>query len=226
MSDIGNLYGTQKVGNKDVTIAKKGSNTDLDMTDFISLMIVQMTNQGIDDSMDTSEMLNQMVQMQMITSMVNMTDAVTMNYAASLVGKEVTVGKLGDDGKLQEVVGVVTGTGTMDGQQVIFVNDEYYYLNEIMAVGKLPPPQEDDEEDGDKVEDAGKPGGTQKPEDTKKPEGTETPEDTKKPEGTETPEDTKKPEGTETPSEPVQPGDGTQSAEYDGKDGAPTGSEG
>ena len=214
MSDIGNLYGTQKVGNKDVTIAKKGSNTDLDMTDFISLMIVQMTNQGIDDSMDTSEMLNQMVQMQMITSMVNMTDAVTMNYAASLVGKEVTVGKRGDDGKLQEVVGVVTGTGTMDGQQVIFVNDEYYYLNEIMAVGKLPPPQEDDEEDGDKVEDAGKPGGTQKPEDTKKPEGTETPEDTKKP------------EGTETPSEPVQPGDGTQSAEYDGKDGAPTGSEG
>ena len=214
MSDIGNLYGTQKVGNKDVTIAKKGSNTDLDMTDFISLMIVQMTNKGIDDSMDTSEMLNQMVQMQMITSMVNMTDAVTMNYAASLVGKEVTVGKLGDDGKLQEVVGVVTGTGTMDGQQVIFVNDEYYYLNEIMAVGKLPPPQEDDEEDGDKVEDAGKPGGTQKPEDTKKPEGTETPEDTKKP------------EGTETPSEPVQPGDGTQSAEYDGKDGAPTGSEG
>lgn len=202
MSDIGNLYGTQKVGNKDVTIAKKGSNTDLDMTDFISLMIVQMTNQGIDDSMDTSEMLNQMVQMQMITSMVNMTDAVTMNYAASLVGKEVTVGKLGDDGKLQEVVGVVTGTGTMDGQQVIFVNDEYYYLNEIMAVGKLPPPQEDDEEDGDKVEDAGKPGGTQKPEDTKKPEG------------------------TETPSEPVQPGDETQSAEYDGKDGAPTGSEG
>ena len=213
MSDIGNLYGTQKVGNKDVTIAKKGSNTDLDMTDFISLMIVQMTNQGIDDSMDTSEMLNQMVQMQMITSMVNMTDAVTMNYAASLVGKEVTVGKL-EEGKLQEVVGTVTATGTMDGQQVIFVNDEYYYLNEIMAVGKLPPPQEDDEEDGDKVEDAGKPGGTQKPEDTKKPEGTETPEDTKKP------------EGTETPSEPVQPGDETQSAEYDGKDGAPTGSEG
>ena len=166
-----------------------------------------------------------MVQMQMITSMVNMTDAVTMNYAASLVGKEVTVGKY-VDGKLQEVVGEVTGTGTMDGQQVIFVNDEYYYLSEIMAVGKLPPPKEDDKEDGDKVEGTGKPGDTQKPEDTKKPEGTETPEDTKKPEGTETPEDTKKPEGTETPSEPVPPSTETQSAEYDGKDGAPTESEG
>ena len=182
MSDIGSMYGTQKVGNTDVTIAKKGSNSDLDMLDFISLMITQLTSQGIDDTMDTSEMLNQMVQMQMITSMVNMTDAVTMNYAASLVGKEVTVGKFGDDGKLQEVVGVVTGTGTMDGQQVIFVNDEYYYLSEIMAVGKLPPPKEEDE-DGDKVDDVEKPGDTQKPEDTQKPAeptqpggGTETPE--------------------------------------------------
>lgn len=201
MSDIGSLYGTHKVGNKDVTIAKKGSNLDLDMTDFITLMITQLTNQGIDDSMDTSEMLNQMVQMQMITSMVNMTDAVTMNYAASLVGKDVTVGKY-VDGKLQEVYGEVTATGTMDGQQVIFVNDEYYFLNELMAVGKLPPPKEEDEEGDGKVEDADKPGETTKPEDTKKPEE------------------------TEKPSEPVQPGGETENPEYKGENGAPTDGEG
>ena len=122
MSDIGSMYGTQKVGNHEVTIAKKGSNLDLDMTDFIQLMIVQLTNQGIDDTMDTSEMLNQMVQMQMIQSMVNMTDATVTNYAASLVGKEVTVGKY-ENGKLTELVGTVTATGTMDGSPVIFVND-------------------------------------------------------------------------------------------------------
>ena len=200
MSDIGSLYGTHKVGNKDVTIAKKGSNLDLDMTDFITLMITQLTNQGIDDSMDTSEMLNQMVQMQMITSMVNMTDAVTMNYAASLVGKEVTVGKY-VDGKLQEVVGKVSATGTMDGQQVIFVNDEYYYLSELMAVGVLPEPKEEEEDDG-KVEDVDKPGETPKPEETQKPEG------------------------TETPSEPVQPGGETENPEYGGENGAPTDGEG
>lgn len=202
MSDIGNLYGTQKVGNKDVTIAKKGSNTDLDMTDFISLMIVQMTNQGIDDSMDTSEMLNQMVQMQMITSMVNMTDAVTMNYAASLVGKEVTVGKY-VDGKLQEVYGEVTATGTMDGQPVIFVNDEYYFLSELMAVGKLPPPkEEEDDKEDDKTEGVDKPGETEKPGETQKPEE------------------------TEKPGETVQPGGETANPEYNGADGAPNDSEG
>ena len=166
MQDIGGLYGTHKTSTgKDVTIARKGSNMDLDMTDFIQLMITQLTSQGIDDTMDTSEMLNQMVQMQMITSMVNMTDAVTMNYSASLVGKHVTVGKYGDDGKLEEVYGEVTGTGTMDGQQVIFIdNDKYYYLSDIMAVGKLPPPEEED-----KTEGAGEDSGTQ----TTQPEKTQ-----------------------------------------------------
>lgn len=202
MSDIGNLYGAQKMGNKDVTIAKKGSNMDLDMTDFITLMITQLTNQGIDDSMDTSEMLNQMVQMQMITSMVNMTDAVTMNYAASLVGKEVTVGKFGDDGKLQEVVGVVTGTGTMDGQQVIFVNDEYYYLSEIMAVGKLPPPKDEDGDNVDDVEKPGEPGDPDNPGEVEKPDN---------------PDEIQKPEN---------PDGGTETPEYSGENGAPTGGEG
>lgn len=195
MSDIGSMYGTQKVGNKDVTIAKKGSNSDLDMLDFISLMIAQLTNQGIDDTMDTSEMLNQMVQMQMITSMVNMTDATTTSYAASLVGKNVTVGKY-VDGKLQEVYGEVTATGTMDGQQVIFVNDEYYTLSEIMAVGKLPPPKEEDE-DGDKVDDVEKP---------------------------DAPDEVEKPE--HPIEKPENPDGGTETPEYGGESGADTDGEG
>ena len=60
-------------------------------------------------------MLNQLVQMQMVQALVNMTDASVMSYAASLVGKEVTVAQYDADGNLQEVVGVVTGTGGFCG---------------------------------------------------------------------------------------------------------------
>lgn len=203
MQDVGSLYGERQVGNHTVNIQKKGSNLDLDMTDFITLMITQMTNQGIDDTMDTSEMLNQMVQMQMITSMVNMTDATTMNYSASLVGKEVTVGKYDENNKLQEIVGMVQATATKDGQPVIFINDEYYYLNEIMAVGRLPAVKE--EEDKDKTEDTGKVEGTDKPTGTGASSETEKPEETK-------------------PDETVQPGGETP--EYNGENGAPQDSEG
>ncbi|MEG1684135.1 MAG: flagellar hook capping FlgD N-terminal domain-containing protein [Oscillospiraceae bacterium] len=116
--------------------------TELDMSDFLTLMVKQFQNQDIDNAASTSDMMNQMVQMSVMQAVTNITQATTMLYSAGLVGKEVTVGAIGEDGKLAEVVGTVTGTGTYGGQPVIFVNGKTYYLNEIMAVGKLPPKEE------------------------------------------------------------------------------------
>ena len=111
----------------------------LDMTDFLTLMVKEMTSQSIDSTMDTADMLNQLVQMQMVQALTSMTDASVMSYSASLVGKEVTIGQLDDKGQLTELVGTVKGTGMMDGKQVIFLdNDKYYDLSQIMAVGRLP----------------------------------------------------------------------------------------
>ncbi|MEI3363573.1 MAG: hypothetical protein V8R75_14140 [Oscillospiraceae bacterium] len=56
---------------------------------------------------------------------------------------KVTVAQYDADGNLQEVVGVVTGTGTYDGNQVVFVGDKDYLLSEILAVGTLPKPETD-----------------------------------------------------------------------------------
>ena len=209
MKDLTNYYKsdavTSAIANKKVNIQQKGDNTKLDMTSFIQLMITQLTNQGIDESVDTSDMLNQMIQMQMVETMANLTDASVMSYAASLVGKEVTVGKFDSEGKLQEIVGTVTGTGTLNGKQVIFVGDEYYQMSEILAVGKLPPKKE---EEDDKVEGTEKPGETEKPDETEKPGETEKPDETEKPSETPKPDETQKPSGTENP-------------EYNGENGTP-----
>ena len=209
MKDLTNYYKsdalTSTLANKKLNIQQKGDNTKLDMTDFIQLMITQLTNQGIDESVDTSDMLNQMIQMQMVETMANLTDASVMSYAASLVGKEVTVGKFDSEGKLQELVGTVTGTGTLNGKQVIFVGDEYYQMSEILAVGKLPPKKE---EEDDKVDGTEKPGETEKPDETEKPGETEKPDETEKPGETPKPDETEKPSGTENP-------------EYNGENGTP-----
>ncbi len=110
----------------------------LDMTDFLTLMIAQFQNQTIDDTADTSDMLNQLVQMQMVQALVNMTDASVMTYAASLVGKEVTVVSYDAQGKPQEIVGTVTATGMYKGSQVVFIGDSCYNMSQILAVGRLP----------------------------------------------------------------------------------------
>lgn len=199
ISDIGNyLNSSSPVGAAGRNA--KADKSQLDMTDFLTLMVKEMTSQTIDSSMDTSDMLNQLVQMQMVQAMTNMTDASIMSYSASLVGKEVTVGQYDSDGNLQELVGTVTGTGVLGGKQVIFVGDKYYLLSEIMAVGRLPA-----KPDGGEVKPDG--GGEVKPEEgggAVKPEegGSEVkPDPSEKPGG----------DGTATPDQGEKPAEGQNS---------------
>ena len=136
LADIGSMLGATSTTPKHSTSRK--NNTDLNMEDFLQLMIVQLTNQTIDDAMDTSEMMNQMIQMQMISAITNMTEVNVQSYANSLVNKVVTVGIVTNN-TLEEREIVVMGTGTYNGQQVIFGHDgNMYYLSQIMAVGRLP----------------------------------------------------------------------------------------
>lgn len=197
-----------KASSADVKTAKSNG-YDLSMEDFLNLMMVELQNQTIDDTADTSEMLNQMVQMQMVTALSNMTDTNIMTYASSLVGKEVTIGSYDGQGNLEEKVISVIGTGMLNGYQVIFGSDgKTYPLNQIMAVGRLP-----DSEDSGTTE---KPGdSTDKPGDVEKPgeggDSTEKPGDVEKPgEGgdTEEPGDVEKPgEGGDTTETPDVPDD-------------------
>ncbi len=133
------------INQNDITINGAGQTSDLAFEDFLSLMVTQLQSQTIDSAMDSSEMLNQLVQMSTVQAMTSlqesmnvMVEASTLTYAASLVGKTVTVGSYDENGVLQEVVGNVQGTGTYQGTSVIFVEGEMYALSDIMAIGTLP----------------------------------------------------------------------------------------
>lgn len=137
MGDIASMMGVDASNIAQNSTSRKG-NTELNMDDFLQLMIVQLTSQTIDDTMDTSDMINQMVQMQMVTALSNMTDTSVQGYANSLVGQIVTVGVVHGN-VLEEIEIKVKGTGTYNGQQVIFGSDgNMYFLSQIMAVGRLP----------------------------------------------------------------------------------------
>ena len=204
MADIAGLLGAKNTNVVKNSTSRPG-NTELNMQDFLNLMIVQLQNQTIDDTMDTSEMMNQMIQMQMITAMSNMTETSVQSYASSLVGKVVTIGIVTDKG-LEEREVIVTGTGVMNGQQVIFGKDskgniETYGLNQIMAVGQLPPiekPDEDEKPGEGEGEGDGSVDGPGEGEGADKPEGGE-------------------------PTPPAEGSGGTETnPQYQGEQGAPT----
>lgn len=143
MADLASVYGTQNTSVTASHSTSKSAGGDLDMDGFLKLMVASFQNQSIDDTTDTSEMLNQMVQMSVIQAISNLStlvsDSANLSYAASLVGKEVTIGER-DGSEIKEILGTVTGTGTLNGRQVVFLNDEEtpYFLTDIMAVGRLP----------------------------------------------------------------------------------------
>lgn len=158
--DITNRYADQnKVGKKEATstdslngndrtdvTSKRDPSGSLTFEDMLLLMVTQMQNQGIDSSMDTKDMMNQIIQMtvmqaitEMNTKVEDLTEANILSYSASLVGKTVTMAILDDNGNLAgEKVGEVTATGTYNGQRVIYVDGERFPINQILAVGTLP----------------------------------------------------------------------------------------
>ena len=124
---------------KHSTSAKAGK--DLQMEDFLQLMVATFQNQTIDNQADISDMMNQMVQMSVVQAITNIstliTDTTNMTYAASLVGKEVTIAQ--QNGRtVNQISGTVTGTGTLNGSPVIFIGDKSYWLSDVLAVGDLP----------------------------------------------------------------------------------------
>lgn len=210
MADIASLTKAVQTTTPEHSTSRKG-NTELTMQDFLQLMVVQLQNQTMDNTMDTSEMMNQMVQMQMVTAITNMNELSVMNYAGSLVGKVVTIGILDGD-TLEEREILVTGTGLSNGQQVIFGNDgQTYALNQIMAIGKLPPIEGVEVikpgEDGEEGEGEGAEGVEGEGEGAEGVEGSENGGETTQP-----PETTRPPEQTQSAG-PM----------YDGTQGAPTG---
>lgn len=153
-SDSSSTVSKEELEKMGYTVSDPSEDLGLSFTDFLQLMVAQMQNQTIDSAADPSDMVNQLVQMSVVqmmssvkTSLDNLTDASTMTYAASLVGKTVTVGTYDDKGNVQEIVGTVTATGTYQDTPVIFVGGQMYPLNSIMAVGTLP--QVPDAGDGD-----------------------------------------------------------------------------
>lgn len=157
-SKAGSTYTEEELRRMGINLVDP-EDSGLQFEDFLQLMVSQLQNQTIDNTADTSDMLNQLVQMSTVEMLVSVQESLealvsanTLNYAASLVGKTVTVGQYDENGNIQEIVGTVTGTGTYQGTSVIFVDGEMYALNDIMAVGTLPSLPEQPSEGGESGE--------------------------------------------------------------------------
>lgn len=154
------------------TVESNDKNT-LTMTGYFQLLAAQLQNQDMSNPMDNSELMAQMTQMAMVQSMTAMTDAMknstavnTQTYAASLVGREVTMAVTKENSYGQETpvdvkYAKVEWVDFTSGDPTIKLegDEKIYSLSHLVGMGRVPNPFEDQTGDSSGTEEPGEPDG-------------------------------------------------------------------
>ena len=112
----------------------KNDNATLSQDDFMKLMITELTNQDFNNTMDTSQMVNQMTQFSNMQAMQEMLSFSRTSYAMSLVGKTVTASRYTVGGELDTTTGKIDKVSLVDNEYVFYIGSKRYTLEQIMSV--------------------------------------------------------------------------------------------
>jgi len=132
INSINNL-GTTGTNSTSNTSSSSGTGA-LNMDDFLQLLVAQLKNQDMYNTMDDSEYMAQMAQFSMLQAITDMSELSMTSYGVSLIGKEVTLGKVADDGTVKSITGIVDSVNFFNGSPQVVVDDKSYSLSSVMSV--------------------------------------------------------------------------------------------
>lgn len=124
----------------------------LDVSDFMSLMIAQMTNQDFLNPTDNTEYMSQLAQFSTMQEMQKLAEYSKTNYAASLLGQTVTVAKNEIGGNVAKTTGVVTNVSLVNNEFTVTVDGKTFGLENIMQIHDANSVSTDDSENTDTIE--------------------------------------------------------------------------
>ena len=134
VGSILNSYATGSASNIPAAASKSGS--DIDINDFFKLMIAQLQNQSMNDTVDNAQFITQMAQFSTLTQMNELTKSTQSSMAIALIGKTVNISSIAADGSNQVISGTVEKITFSNYQPYIYVDGKYYEFSQITDVTK------------------------------------------------------------------------------------------
>jgi flagellar basal-body rod modification protein FlgD len=101
----------------------------MDFESYLKVLAAQMSNQDFNDPMSDSEMLQQMASYSMLEGIQNMTNQSNISYAASLVGKAITV----NNGGTYDT-GIVDSVVVDNNTPYLIINGDSYEVDNITNI--------------------------------------------------------------------------------------------
>ena len=126
--------GKDPVKNFDAIFTKE-DNTSLGMSDFLSLMIAQLTNQDFTNPVNDTEYVAQMAQFSTLSAMQELSQLSKQSYVLSLLGN-CTVSENQIGGDVKTITGKVTSISLVDNDYKVTINGRQYGMSEITSVSE------------------------------------------------------------------------------------------
>ena len=118
------------------TAGKTINRNGLAMDDFFKLLVAQLSNQDMFNTVDDTQFIAQMAQFSMLQAMDDLSRVSATSYSVSLIGKEATVACIGPGGMLQTHTGIVDSVIFYNGSPQIIIEGEKYELGSVMEVNE------------------------------------------------------------------------------------------
>ncbi|MGI6751281.1 MAG: flagellar hook capping FlgD N-terminal domain-containing protein [Anaerovoracaceae bacterium] len=136
--DLINNYGTYNpvsdVSDAGSRTKSLGDKNMLQMDDFFSLIVAQLKNQDMYNTVDDTQFIAQMAQFSMIQALADLSELSMTTYGVSLIGKEVTIAQVGSDGVMNSFTGLVDSVNFYNGSPQVVVEGKGYSLSSVMSV--------------------------------------------------------------------------------------------
>lgn len=116
------------------TTSTADTDATLDMDDFLTLMVAQLQNQDMYNSVDNTEFMSQMAQYSMVQALTDMNELSQTTYNISLIGKEVTLTDTDSDGSTSVITGTVESVNLNSDDAEIVIGGITYPVSSITKV--------------------------------------------------------------------------------------------
>lgn len=130
-----NNYGAYGASQASGSNGGTAGKNNLTMDDFFKLMVAQLSNQDMYNTVDDTEFMAQMTQFSMVQALSDLSQLSMTSYSVGLIGKEVTLAKL-NGSNLETIKGIVEGVNLYNGSAEIVVDGEAYALSSVMKVAE------------------------------------------------------------------------------------------
>ncbi|MCR5481606.1 MAG: hypothetical protein K6F52_02320 [Clostridia bacterium] len=144
------IDGIYYTGNTNLTTSTKASSTgsnSLNMEDFINLMVAQLENQDMYNTVDNTEYMSQLAQFSMIeslnslvSSMENLNEVNLATYSSTMVGKDAIITVPAGEGTEQDesgnsvIRGRIDGVTYYEGNNYVIVDGKQYPVTDVAAL--------------------------------------------------------------------------------------------